>query len=85
LAVKPQSLPDKPSDELVASAKKLASRLPQVAAAFGIEVTDAPRSRGASKPKPVPPPPRIPPPPPLSAEVVQEVEGSGEDVVADNS
>jgi hypothetical protein len=84
LAVKPQSLPEKPSDELVASAKKLASRLPQVAAAFGIEVSDAPRSRASSKPKPVPPPPRIPPPPPLSAKPVQEVEGSTEDEIAEN-
>jgi hypothetical protein len=91
LAVKPQSLPDKPSDDLVASAKKLASRLPQVAAAFGIEVSDTPKPRGGAKPKPVPPPPRIPPPPPMptasvetpqeveaSAEVVQEVEASAE-------
>jgi len=62
LTVTPQSLPEKPSDELTASIKKLASRLPQVAAAFGIEVTDAPRSRGGRRP--VPPPPRIPPPPP---------------------
>ncbi|MEY2459923.1 MAG: hypothetical protein QOG30_1753 [Acidimicrobiaceae bacterium] len=127
LAVKPQSLPEKPSDEIVASAKKLASRLPQVAAAFGIEINDAPRSRGASKPRPVPRPPRIPPPPPMatepvappasaepvaptepvappasaepvaptepvepaepaaSAEVVQEVERSTEDEVAENS
>lgn len=91
LAVKPQSLPEKPSDELVASAKKLASRLPQVAAAFGIEVGDAPRPRGSSKPKPVPPPPRIPPPPPTPpqsaqvAQVAQEVDGAVEDEVADNS
>lgn len=83
LAVKPQSLPEKPSDELVANAKKLASRLPQVAAAFGIEVSDMPRPRGARRP--VPPPPPIPPPPPVSTEVVQEVAGSGEDVVAESS
>ena len=90
LAVKPHSLPEKPSDELVASVKKLASRLPQVAAAFGIEVSDAPRSRASSKPKPVPPPPRIPPPPPprpptASADVAQEVEGTTEDEVAESS
>ncbi|MEY2403737.1 MAG: hypothetical protein QOD38_1288, partial [Acidimicrobiaceae bacterium] len=75
LAVKPQSLPEKPSDELLAGAKKLASRLPQVAAAFGIDVSDAPKRRGSSKGKPVPPPPpRIPPPPPLSAPVVEQRE-----------
>ena len=68
LTVKPQSLPEKPSDELVASATKLASRLPQVAAAFGIEVSDKPKSRAGSKPKPVPPPPKIPPPPPMPTE-----------------
>ncbi|MEY2423938.1 MAG: hypothetical protein QOI95_4005 [Acidimicrobiaceae bacterium] len=74
LAVKPQSMPEKPSDELVASVKKLASRLPLVATAFGIEVQDTPRSRTSSKPKPVPRPPRIPPPPPLSVEAVEVVE-----------
>jgi hypothetical protein len=96
LAVKPQSLPEKPSDELMASAKKLASRLPQVAAAFGIEVTDAPRTRGPRKP--VPPPPRIPPPPPAaaaepetatgedgSAQEAQEIERSAEDDISGNS
>lgn len=82
LAVKPQSLPEKPSDQLIASVKKLASRLPQVATAFGIEVNDAPRPRGARRP--VPPPPPIPPPPPLATEVAQQVEGSGEDEVAEN-
>lgn len=96
LAVKPQSLPEKPSDDLVASAKKLASRLPQVAAAFGIDVTDAPRARGGGKAKarPVPPPPRIPPPPPLPtataeavesvevAEMAEQVDGPSEDQVA---
>jgi hypothetical protein len=67
LAVKPQSLPEKPSDDLLASAKKLASRLPQVAAAFGIEVSDTPKARGGGRPRPVPPPPKIPPPPPIAA------------------
>lgn len=91
LAVKPQSLPEQPSEELVANAKKLASRLPQVAAAFGIEPSDAPRTRRPPKPKPVPPPPRIPPPPPMpaeaaeSAEVAQEIGGSSEDEVAGDS
>lgn len=63
LTVTPHSRPETPSDELIASIKKLASRLPQVAAAFGIEVTDAPRSRAGRRP--VPPPPPIPPPPTL--------------------
>jgi hypothetical protein len=76
LAVKPQSLPEKPSDELLAIAKKFASRLPQVAAAFGIEATETrPKSRGARKPVPPPPPPRPPipaPPPPASTESIDD-------------
>ena len=76
LSVTPQSLPANPSEELLASAKKLASRVPQVAAAFGIEVTEAPKTgRGPRPPRPprsgrppLPPrPPAIPPPPPQAA------------------
>jgi hypothetical protein len=63
LTVKPHSVPETPSDELLANAKKLASRLPQVAAAFGIEATE-----GAAKPRgPLGPRRPLPPRPPIAA------------------
>ncbi len=40
--VKPQGVPEKPTDELRAAVEKLASRIPQVAAEFGIEPAAAP-------------------------------------------
>jgi hypothetical protein len=55
-AVAPQGVPPEPGDALVAAVGKLASRLPQVAAAFGIEVAGA-----APRPKRVPAPPPLPP------------------------
>src|SRR5438067_3835671 len=91
LAVKPQSIPEQPSDELLTTVKKFASRVPLVAEAFGIDASQAPaRSKGPRRPpkKPVPPPP--PPPvagPPTAAESapaaeqVEDVGGASQDDV----
>ena len=47
--VVPEGIPAEPSDELLAAVKKLASRLPQIAALFGIEAPAAPaKGRGRS-------------------------------------
>lgn len=93
LAVKPQSIPEQPSDELVATVKKFASRVPHVAEAFGIEPSEAPaRSRGPRRPKKA-----VPPPPPVATptndapsvpavEEVEHVEGpTQDDVVVEGS
>jgi hypothetical protein len=71
-AVRPQSLPAEPSEELLATIRKVSTRVPDIAAAFGVEPTKAPRSRpprGKAKPsapkgqsfqgqpKPIPAPP----------------------------
>jgi hypothetical protein len=65
-AVRPQSLPAEPSEELLATIRKVSTRVPDIAAAFGIEPTKPPRTRpprgkakpGAPKePKPIPAPP----------------------------
>jgi hypothetical protein len=45
--VTPASKPDAPSEELVATITRFADRVPQVAAAFGIEAAPAGRRRGA--------------------------------------
>jgi hypothetical protein len=68
LTVVPASKPETPSDELTATIRRFASRVPKVAEAFGI--TPAPESagkgrrggKGRAKPKP-PPPPKVPAPP----------------------
>ena len=54
-----QGSPASPSDELMKSMKKLAGRVPQLAALFGIEAP-APKSRGRGRPTPPPPPPSGP-------------------------
>jgi hypothetical protein len=60
--VTPASFPSEPSDELLAAVKKLASRVPEIAAKFGVAPSDAPRrTRGRRGPKPPPPPPPAPP------------------------
>lgn len=91
LAVKPQSIPAQPSDELMETVKRFGSRLPLVAEAFGIDVSALPARpkgpRGPKKPKkPVPPPPVTAPPPPATSEAadenVEEVERPVEDDVA---
>ncbi len=68
----PQGIPAEPSTELVAAVKKLASRLPEIAALFGIQApaagSRAPRGRGKGKGRPagtkapIPPPPAAPAP-----------------------
>ena len=64
--VKPQGVPEKPADELRTAVERLASRVPQIAGQFGIEVPAAPsgprRGGGKGAAKPVPPPPPIVPP-----------------------
>ena len=67
-------VPDPPGDELLAAVRKLASRLPQIAAEFGIEAPapGARPSKGRPRPKgkgrPVPPPPPRSDSPPNPAE-----------------
>ncbi|MGY6499624.1 MAG: hypothetical protein ACXIVQ_01800 [Acidimicrobiales bacterium] len=65
--IEPASVPAEPSAELLAAVKKLASRIPAVAARFGIEATEAPRrprrggrrgsAGGSAQSPPIPPPP----------------------------
>jgi hypothetical protein len=68
--VKPQGVPDEPAADLRATVERLASRVPQIAAEFGIEVPHTPPSRGPRKSgrgragdrrpaRPVPPPPTL--------------------------
>jgi hypothetical protein len=77
LTVAPRSMPEQPSEELLAAVGKFAGRVPQVAAAFGVEAPAAeprkraPRKRAARKPVP-PPPPVAPPPPPTTDTEKQE-------------
>jgi hypothetical protein len=65
--VKAQGVPEKPSDDLRTVVGRLASRLPQIAAAFGIEATSRP-PRSQRGPRRERSSPRVPPPPPLEAE-----------------
>jgi len=51
-----QGIPESPNDELLKSMKKLAGRVPQLAALYGIEAP-APKPRGRARTKPAPPPP----------------------------
>ena len=48
--VVPEGIPAEPSDELLAALKKLASRLPKIAALFGIEAPSTP-GKGRGRPK----------------------------------
>ena len=81
-AVVPQGIPAEPGEALLAAVRKLAGRVPQIAALFGIEATPAkagrsrgPRSGGPRSGGKVPAPPKrpagapapIPPPPPVAA------------------
>ncbi|MCY4664981.1 MAG: hypothetical protein OXC00_09975 [Acidimicrobiaceae bacterium] len=58
----PLGVPDKPSEDLLTTVRRLSDRVPQIAALFGIE--PQPPSRGG----------RLPPPPPPAAEVVEQAE-----------
>jgi len=64
-SVKPAGRPEKAGDELLGAVKKLASRIPEIAASFGIEAPVA-RKRGRGR-RPAPPPP------PVAAPVVDDV------------
>ncbi|MCB0963556.1 MAG: hypothetical protein KDA98_09695, partial [Acidimicrobiales bacterium] len=71
LTVAPESTPEKPSEALVATVTKLASRVPKVAEAFGIEAPAQParrRSRGGKGKKPAPKAAAPAPTPPTAAE-----------------
>ena len=52
LQVVPTHVPDKPSDELLAAVRKVAARVPAIAARFGVEPTAARRGgrRGSGGP-----------------------------------
>jgi hypothetical protein len=59
--VTPASYPETPSDDLVAAVRKLASRVPHIAAHFGVDASQAPargrRGRPGGRATPPPPPP----------------------------
>jgi hypothetical protein len=66
LAVAPSSRPEQPSEELLSNVQKFAGRVPQVAAAFGVEpAAPEPRKRAPRKSAPRK---AVPPPPPTSDE-----------------
>ena len=50
--VTPLGVPAEPSPELLAAVKKVAARLPQIAALFGIEATATSKVRAGAKPRP---------------------------------
>ncbi|MEM9200082.1 MAG: hypothetical protein AAGC53_00400 [Actinomycetota bacterium] len=52
-----QGIPANPSDDLTKAMRKLAGRVPQLAALFGIEAPAGGRGKGRGKGKPTPPPP----------------------------
>lgn len=57
-----QGIPAEPNDELLKAMKKLAGRVPQLAALYGIEApAPKPRGRGRNRPAPPPPPPATAP------------------------
>ena len=59
--VVPSGTPDEDDAEVTATVKKLANRVPQIAALFGIEVTEKPRNRkGGGKDKGKPPADKTP-------------------------
>ena len=66
LVVTPQSIPETPSDELVAAIKRVADRLPQIAAVFGLEAEPKAKRRSG---------PRRPAPRPSGTEGVQDRSG----------
>ncbi|MFP4512378.1 MAG: hypothetical protein ACLFRV_05460 [Acidimicrobiales bacterium] len=88
--VTPVAFPEQPSDELLAAVRKVASRVPAIAAHFGIEATEAGgrKGRGRSKstgkgrvpaPPPAPDPAPEPPaqaPPPSTPEPTTEPEAA---------
>jgi hypothetical protein len=83
--VVPQGVPAEPEEALLTAVRKLASRLPQIATAFGVESTASkPRpAKSAARPIPAPPPLADTPPAPEVPPVVDDavVEPEEEDVV----
>lgn len=69
-AVKPEGRPEKVGDELMGVVKKLASRVPEIAADFGVEAPAA-RKRGQRQ-RPTPPPPPAADAPAVEAPAVEE-------------
>ncbi|MCQ3814171.1 MAG: hypothetical protein KTU85_07105 [Acidimicrobiia bacterium] len=65
-AVRPQSCPEKPNEQLLATLRKLAAKIPQIASQFGIAAkpTKPRKNAESTQAKPPPPPPPAPPPPP---------------------
>ncbi len=55
--VVPEGLPASPNDQLLAAVRKHASKIPDIAAAFGVEAPTA-RKRGGRRTPPPPPPPK---------------------------
>ena len=61
-AVTPEAVPTEPSDALKAAVAKVASRVPHIAALFGIDVSAAPKRKRPPKPageKRPPAPPEV--------------------------
>ncbi len=50
--VTPAGIPSEPTPELLAAVKKVAARLPQIAALFGVEATAPSKSKPVAKPRP---------------------------------
>ena len=50
--VTPAGIPAEPSPELIAAVKKVAARLPQIAALFGVEASAPSKARAGAKPRP---------------------------------
>lgn len=63
--VTPQGCPNDPNEELLATVRKLASKVPEIAALFGIE-SPAVNKNTTGKPRLTPPPPPTAPEPSLS-------------------
>jgi hypothetical protein len=87
--VVPEGLPTNPNDQLLAAVRKVAGKVPAIAAAFGVEAP-APRRRGGRRTPPPPPAPAAPTaeastpsPPPADAPAADAVapEAPAEDAV----
>ena len=64
----PEGIPEKPSQDLLTTIRRLADRVPQIAALFGVE----PEPPAQPRRRPPPPPPTI-----VAAEEAPEAEGTG--------
>ncbi len=65
--VTPQGLPQNPNDQLLATVRKLASKVPEIAALFGV-TTPAPQKSASNRRPAPPPPPETPAAPPVAEE-----------------